>query len=710
MRLKRDTDSSRMAAVHSEDASTPAMTGTRPQSGSSVVPAESSGMRVSAPRDAGLSGTQAPAVAASSAEASNRTGRRKFSLIGIAAFVIAVVAVGGFFFFRTHAAKLTDKDTVVIADFTNTTGDPVFDGTLRQGLSAQLEQSPFLSLLSDSRIGQTLSLMAQPKDARLTHELARDLCQRTASAATIEGSIASLGSQYVLDIKAVNCHSGDLLAEEQATADGKEHVLTALGGAATKMRQRLGESLASVQKYDAPSDSVTTGSLDALQAYTLGLQRTTKDDLPGAIALYQRAVSLDPNFAMAYARMGTAYSNLGQTSLAAESTRKAYDLRDRVSEWEKLYLTSHYQNFVTGDLEASNKTYQLWAQTYPRDFIPQTNLAVAYQALGDNNQALRHAQEAVNLTHTDGYALLAGSYLGLNRFDEARATAQEGLARNVDPSTIHMTLYGIDFVQHDMAAADREMAALMGSPIFRGEALFIQADTARYGGQFTKARELSRQSSDALGVDAKETAAAVQAEGAFQEALVDNMSLAKQGANAALQLSNGRDVSSISAIALALAGDSGQASKLASDLEKRYPEDTIVQFLNLPMIRAAIALSSKNPEKAVQALAPATPYDLGTNRSGIGLVPIYLRGMAYVAQKQGGSGAAEFQKIIDHPGIVTNEPIGALAHLGLGRAYALSGDKAKAAAAYQDFLALWKDADPDVPLLKEAKAEYAKLQ
>jgi eukaryotic-like serine/threonine-protein kinase len=702
MRLKRDTDSSRLvtAPVETENP-------TEAQAG----PAESSRTRVSTPRDAATAGMPATASSASSTKALDRPGRRKFGAIALAALILlAIVAIGTFFFFHSRSAKLTDKDTVVLADFTNTTGDSVFDGTLRQGLSAQLEQSPFLSLLSDERIAQTLALMAQPKDARLTHELARDLCQRTASAATIEGSISSLGSQYVLDLKAVNCHSGDLLAEEQATADGKEQVLKALGEAATKMRQRLGESLASVQKYDAPPDSVTTGSLDALQAYTLGLQRTTKDDLPGAIELFQRAVNLDPNFAMAYARMGTAYSNSGQAALAAENTRKAYDLRDRVSEWEKLYIASHYQNFVTGDLEAARKTYELWTQTYPRDFIPRENLAVAYGELGDYDQALRYAQEAVNLSGTDGYGMLTSAYVSLNRLDEARAAAQKAMARNVDPSTIHMTLYGVDFLQHDMAAAGRELAALAGSPFFGGVALVFQADTARYNGQFAKARDFSRRASDSLGVDAKETAAAVEAEGAVQEALAGNMNFAKQGANAALQLSNGRDVSSLSAIALALAGDSAQAIRIAGDLDKRFPEDTLIQFQYLPMIRAAADLYSGNPERAVQALAPTARYELGSNRSSTSLGPIYLRGEAYLAEKQGASAAAEFQKILDHPGIVINEPIGALAHLGLGRAYALTGDRAKAAAAYQDFLALWKDADPDIPILKEAKAEYAKLQ
>jgi serine/threonine protein kinase/Tfp pilus assembly protein PilF len=711
MRLKRDTDSGR-AVIHSEDASVAPTLEKKGSAESRAASAEGLGARVSEPRDAGSGGMRTPAPSASSAKAVGEPGRRKFGNVAMAigTLILLVAVAGGFFFFHSHAAKLTDKDTVVLADFTNTTGDSVFDGTLRQGLSAQLGQSPFLSLLSDERIAETLSLMAQPKDARLTHELARDVCQRTASAAIIEGSISSLGSQYVLDLKAVNCHSGDLLAEEQGTADGKEQVLKALGGAATKMRQRLGESLASVQKYDAPPESVTTGSLEALQAYTLAFERTTKDDLQGAIDLFQRAVNLDPNFAMAYARMGTTYANLGQLDSAAESTQKAYDLRDRVSEWEKLYITSHYENFVSLDLEASRKTYELWTQTYPRDYIPRENLSVTYGELGDYDQDLHYAQEAIKLDYGAGYTGLIGAYLTLNRLDEARATGQEARDRNLDSPTIHMMLYQVNFVQHDFAAADHEIGDLIGKPFFDGVARIFQADTARYNGQFAKAREFSQRAVDSLRVDEKEAAAAAQAEGAVQEALVGNMSFAKQRANAALQLSNGRDVSWLSALALALAGDSGQAARLAGDLAKHFPEDTIMQTEYLPMIRAAAALATGKPESAIQVLAPATQYELGQNRASMCLGSIYLRGQAYVAAKQGASAAAEFQKILGHPGIVVNEPIGALAHLGLGRAYALSGDKAKAAAAYQDFLALWKDADPDLPVLKEAKAEYAKLQ
>jgi len=642
-------------------------------------------------------------------------GRKLWKVLVPAAVVVVAAAIGGGLYFRSRqtTTRLSEKDTIVLAEFTNTTGDPVFDGTLRQGLSAQLEQSPFLSLLSDQRVAQTLALMAQPKDARLTRELAREVCQRTASAASVEGSISSLGSQYVVGLKAVNCRSGDILANEQATASGKEQVLKAVGEAATKIREKLGESLASVQKYDAPAENVTTPSLEALQAYSLGYQAmTVKNDAATAVSLFQQAVSLDPNFAMAYARLGTSYSNLGQTARAAENLRKAYELRERVSAREKLYVASHYEHFVTGNLEAARKTYELWAQTYPRDDVPPGNLGAIYGTLGYYDKALAGAQETTKLDPGGGlsYANLVSSYLQVNRLDEARATAQEAQAHNLDNPSIHLSLYGIDFLEHDAAGMEREAAGLMGKPGFEDGMLRNESDTAAYGGRFAKARELTRRASDsAQRADEKETAAGYEGEAAAREALVSNMGLAKQQAQAALALSNGRDVEGVSAIALGLAGDSAQATRLAADLAKRFPEDTIVQFDYLPMIHAAAALQSGSATKAIEALVPAAPYELGSI-SWVTLYPVYLRGEAYLAAHQGSAAAAEFQKILDHPGVVQNEPIGALAHLGLARTHALSGDTAKAKSAYQDFFALWKDADPDIPILKQAKAEYAKLQ
>ncbi len=704
-RLKRETESR-----HGVSASSGA-----------VAVAQESGAQVAAQQPSPAFGSS-PALAPSPSSSAVKVAEvpvagRKLWKVLVPAAVVLVAAIAGAFYFglRQTTTRLSEKDSIVLAEFTNTTGDPVFDGTLRQGLSAQLEQSPFLNLLSDDRVAQTLALMAQPKDARLTHGLAREVCQRTASAASIEGSISNLGSQYVVGLKAVNCRSGDVLANEQATASGKEQVLKALGEAATKMREKLGESLASVQKYDAPAENATTPSLEALQAYSLGVQALEKSDRPAAVSLFQRAVSLDPNFAMAYARLGTSYYNLGQPARAAENTHKAYELRERVSEREKFYIASHYEHFLTGNLEAALKTYELWAQTYPRDDIPPGNLGDIYKTLGDYDRSLAAAQQSMKLDLGSGisYNNLVFAYLAVNRLDEARATAQEAQAQNRDSSSIHLFLYVINFLQHDAAGMEREAAGLMGSPGYEDAMLGRESDTAAYGGQFAKARELTRRASDsAQRADEKETAAGYAAEAAVREALVSNMGWAKEQAQAALALSTGRDVEAVSAIALGLAGDSAQATRLAEDLNKRFPEDTIVQLEYLPMIHAGAFLGSGNATKAVEALAPAAPYELGSlpQTLSFALYPVYLRGEVYVAAHHGSAAAAEFQKILDHPGVVQNEPIGALARLGLARAYALSSDAAKAKGAYQDFLALWKNADPDIPILKEAKAEYAKLQ
>jgi eukaryotic-like serine/threonine-protein kinase len=714
-RLKRDTETGRMRAASS---------GALPAATSGSMPAiQESGTQaaIAPPISASVSGSATPSSGVTAATPSSSSGvanaaevpvvqkKNPWKIVVPAVVVIAALIAGGLYY-RSHQAKpLTDKDTVILADFTNTTSDSVFDGTLRQGLSAQLEQSPFLNLLSDQQIAKTLALMSQPKDARLTSELAREICQRTGSAATIEGSISSLGSEYVVGLKAVNCHSGDLLANAQATANSKEQVLKALGDAATKIREKLGESLASVQKYDAPADGVTTPSLEALQAYTLGAQAlTVKNDAATAVPFFQRAISLDPNFAMAYARLGTSYINLSQPSRAAENQRKAYELRERVSEREKFYIDSHYQHQALGDLEAAGKTFELWAQTYPRDSVPITNLGVIYGQLGDYNKQLVANQEALKLNPESGlgYSNLVSSYLSLNRLDEAKATAQEAQAHHLDSPNIHFFLYTVAFFQHDAAGMEREAAALMGKPGFEDVILNSESLTLGYAGQFAKKREMLQRAVDsAIRADEKETAAFYLSTGASHESLVRNAAVAKQQAQAALALSNGRDAVGNSAVALALAGDSAQAMRMADDLAKRFPQDTLVQSEYLPQIHGAVALESGNAAKAVEALAAAEPYEAGQ-----ALYPAYIRGSAYLKLGQGSAAATEFQKIIDHPGATQNDPVGVLAHVGLARAYAASGDKTKARTAYQDFFSLWKDGDSDIPILKEAKAEYAKLQ
>jgi len=616
-----------------------------------------------------------------------------------------------YFFLHRHAPKLMEKDTIVLADFTNTTGDAVFDGALRQGLSAQLEQSPFLSLISDQRIAHTLALMSRPKDTRLTKEVTREVCQRTAGTAAIEGSIASLGSQYVLGLNAVNCRNGDLLAQEQVTANGKEQVLKALGDATISLREKLGESLASVQKFDASPENVTTPSLEALQAFSLGARAmTVTGDDGAAIVFFQRAVGLDPNFAVAYARLGRAYANVGESGHAVESTRKAYELRARTSEQEKFYITSHYDDLVTGNLVAARTTYELWAQTYPGDDVPPVNLADLYIKFGEYDKALAAAREALKLNpgNAFGYMRLVTAYLFLNRLDEAKATAGEARAHNLEALPIHVSLYVVGFLQHDATAMEREGAALMRTPGFEDWVLNAESQTSARGGEFAKARDLTRQAADfAQRAGETEAAAEYVASSANREAWVGNMAIAKRDAEAALALQKGKFVEADSALALGVAGDTVQAARLAIDLVKRFPKDTIVQLKYVPMIHAAIALRSGDASKAVQELTTAPPYELGLS---VPLYPVYLRGVAYLAAKEGVAASMEFQKILDHPAIVVNDPIGALAHLGLGRAYTLAGDNVKAKIGYQDFFALWKNADSDIPILQRAKAEYAKLK
>jgi serine/threonine protein kinase/tetratricopeptide (TPR) repeat protein len=696
-RLRRDTDSRRSAAVVETVASTP--------SGSRSRSAFTTQLRRAAPE-------------LEKQDSSSKAGTPKTWIwkISVPVLVLITLIAAGLYYRSRRVTKLTDKDTVVLADFTNTTGDTVFDGTLRQALSAQLEQSPFLNLLSDSRIAQTLALMAQSKDARVTYELAREVCQRTASAAALQGSIAQVGTEYLLTLKAVNCSNGESLASTTAQARDKNHVLDAVGEMAAALRGKLGESLASVQKYDAPAENVTTPSLEALQAYSLGYKaQVVKNDYAAAIPFFQRAVSLDPNFAMAYARLASNYFNLNQTVRAAEASRKAFELRERVSEREKFYIASHYGHFVTGNLEDARKSYELWAQTYPRDSSPSNNLAVIYNNLGDYANTLARAQQTLKMNPGSGtsYSNLVTAYLSVNRLDEARATAEEAKSRDLDSPLNHANLYLIDYLQHDAAGMEREAAQLMGKPGYEDVALYYQSETAACAGQLAKAKELSQRAAEsAQRADEKETAAGYAAEAALRAALVGDMALAKKQAQAVLLLSEGGDVKALSAMALGLAGDSTTAMHVADDLNQRLPEDTIVQYDYLPMIRAAVALHNSAPEKAIAALAPSAPYELGAASQNLNflLYPVYLRGLANLAAKRGTDAAAEFQKILDHPGVVLNEPIGALAVLGLGRAYALAGDSAKARTTYQNFFALWKDADPGIPILQQAQAEYSRLK
>ena len=626
--------------------------------------------------------------------------------------------MGGWLFFSRKAHALTDKDTVVLADFTNTTGDTVFDGTLRQGLSVQLEQSPFLSIISDQQIQQTLQMMDQKPDAKLTPEIARELCQRTGSTAVLDGSIAQIGTQYLLTLKAVNCVSGETLASTEAQAGDKNHVLDALGKTASEMRNNLGESLSTVQKFDTPLEQATTPSLDALKAFSSGRKVLSTTGSAAAIPFFSHAIELDPNFALAYAMLGRMYGDIGESGMAADYTRKAYELRDRTSEPEKYAISASFYMVVTGNMEKAEQACELWIQAYPRAETPHDFLSgIIYPVSGQYEKAVVEATKAIHLNpdFPISYDVLTYSYIALNRLDEAKTTYEQALERKLDHPFIHLALYPIAFLQNDAAGMAQQVARSAGQPGIEDELLALEADTAAYSGRLRGAGEYSRRAMDsAARAQEKEAAAMYSVLSGLREALFGNAEEARRRATVAIVGSAGRDVQYGAALALAFAGDSGRAQTLADDLGKRLPEDTIVQFNYLLTLRAKLAVSRGNASEALESLRAAAPYDLGattySSYSWNSMYPVYVRGEAYLAAHQGSEAAAEFQKILDHRGIVLNEPIGALAHLQIGRAYVMQGDTAKAKAAYQDFLTLWKDADPDVPILKQAKMEYAKLQ
>jgi len=661
------------------------------------------------------SGRAAAAPAGAEMPRAHKSTWLRWAVFPCAAVVIIGLGVGGWLFYARKAHALTDKDTIVLADFANSTGDPVFDGTLGQGLSTQLEQSPYLSLISDERVQQTLQMMGRTANAKLTPEVARELCLRTASKAYLSGSVAGLGSQYVIGLKAQNCGSGEILAQEQVQAKSKEDVLRALDVAAAKLRVRLGESMSTVQKFDTPLEQATTSSLEALQAYSLGRKYMRNADVADEVPLYQRAVSLDPNFAMAHLSLGLSYLGLGETSSAAESIRKAYELRARVSQWEQFAIESRYYYAVVGDLEKARRTYELWAQVYPRDYIPVDVLGGICANLGQYEKALADTREALRLSPAgEIYADLVVSYLNLDRLDEARAAAEEAQARGLDSPSLRINLYLLNFRQNDAGGMSQQVAWAVGKPGVEDVLLAMEADRAAYSGQLGQSRELSRRAvASAERAEEKETAASYEADAALREALLGNAGEAHLRAAAALALSSGRDVQYGAALALSFAGDAPRAQSLAENSLKRFPEDTLVQFNYLPTIHAQLALDRGDSPKAIDTLQLARPDELGAPSFAVlplALYPVYVRGESFLTAHQGSEAAAEFQKILNHRGVVLDELIGALAHLGLARAYALQADTVKARAAYQEFLTLWKDADPDIPILKKAKAEYAKLK
>ena len=638
--------------------------------------------------------------------------------------LLVTLLVWGGLYYRSHQSEpLTDKDTIVLADYANSTGDPVFDDTLKTALNVSLKQSPFLNVLPDSQVAKTLQQMTRPAGTKLTPEVARELCQRVGSKAYLSGSVDSLGSEYVLGLKAVNCQSGDTLAEMQGTAVAVEKVLDALGDAASKLRGELGESLATVQKFDVPLQQATTSSLEALKAYSLGLRARSEQGEAAALPYYHRAIALDPNFALAYAELASDYFSLGELERSREYLTKAFQLREHVSEREKLLIRDDYYSIVTGEVDKAEQAYQEEIASYPRAVCC---LGVLYAEQGQYEKAVEISRQAVLLGPEDAgrHVNLANETLALQHFDEARQIVHEAQARKLDDFGLHAALYALAFVGADSAAMAEQQNWFAGKPE-ENFGLALASDTEAYAGHVGKARELTQQTVDsAVRADNKETGAIWQAIAAQREAAYGNAKEARQSAAAALKLAPAsQSVESEAALAFAMAGDTARAESLAQDLGKRFPLDTQMQSLWLPAIQAQLALDRKNPASALNALGAAKPIELGeimfvANVSC--LYPAYVRGEAYLTAGQGGAATAEFQKILDHSGIVWNCWTGAVAHLGVARGNALqsrtsqganaAAARVRAQAAYRDFLALWKDADPDIPILVEAKREYAKLQ
>ena len=725
LRLKRDTETGRAIA-----ASSGTVAAAEESSAESVQP------RVAQPPSPAPGGSSAVAASPSSSAVKVAevpvAGRKLWKVLVPAALILVAVAIAGTFYFRSRQTMhhLTEKDTIVLSDFANTTGDAIFDDTLKTALTVSLRESPFLNVLSDSEVAKTLQQMTRPASAKLTPEVARELCQRAGSKAYLAGSIASLGNEYVLGLKAVNCQSGDTLAQEQVTAASKEKVLDALGEAASKLRAELGESLATVQKFDVPLAQATTSSLEALKAYSLGGKADDKGPA-AALPYFQRAIELDPNFAMGYMAVGGTYSELGQPGRASEYETKAFQLREHASELERLSIAATYYNDVTGELDKAAQTLQELIESYPRQG-PYVSLGTVYAEQGQYEKASDITRQGAKFEREYSIARndsLANYALALQRFNEARQNIQEAQARKGDDLVLHSALYALAFLGADSAAMAEHQHWFSGNPEYENAGLALASDTEAYGGHLGKARELTKRAVDsAIRADSKENGAIWQAIAAQREAAYGNAAEAQRTAATALKLApTSKGAQSEAALAFAMAGDTPGAASLAQDLGKRFPLDTQMQSLWLPAIQAQLALDKKNPPAALSALQAASPIELGQ----IGFVAnlsclyhVYVRGEAYLAAGQGKAAAAEFQKIIDHSGIVWNCWTGALAHLGVARANALQSRtfqgqgqgadadaaRVRALAAYKDFLTLWKDGDPDIPILKEAKAEYARLR
>jgi DNA-binding winged helix-turn-helix (wHTH) protein/tetratricopeptide (TPR) repeat protein len=639
-----------------------------------------------------------------------RSPRFRWIAAGIAMIVAIGLLAGGLWLFYPRTQLLSKKDLIVVADFANTTGDVMFDETLRQGLAVELEQSPFFNLVTEERVRQVLRMMGQPADAKLTPETAREICERTASAAVLNGTIAPLGSDYVLGLRAVDCRDGRVLDEEQAQAAKKEDVLNALSQIASRFRTRVGESMATIEKYDTPLVDATTPSLEALKAYSLGRKKMATEGNIAARPFYSRAVELDPNFALAYAALSVTYANQREPALAAQNISKAYALRAKVSERERLYIESYYYWIGTGELEKAVPVLEQYQQAYPGYYSPYNILGFIYRVrLGNPQKALEQAREAMRLDPNQAlsYYNLGLDYIFLDRLEEAEAVLRQAEERKLENDGIPKARYVLAFLKGDTARMAQAASAAVGKRGQEDEIIAAQADTEAWYGRLKNARELKHRVMDsALHNNDKEAAAFAEAEGALLEAAAGNLKLARADVNSALKLAPDRNVREATALVMARTGDTAAAEKLAAVLDKDFPLDTQVQRYWLPAIRAAIVLERKDPGQAVEFLRVTNAIELGDNR----LIVVHLRGEAYLMLHDGSHAAAEFQKFVDHRTLVANSEWGALARLGLARAYSMQGNIEKARTAYQEFLMLWKDADPDLPILLAAKREYVALR
>ena len=658
----------------------------------------------------------APEIVRPAATVAGRSTNKRLLWIGggVAGGVLGIALIYAAAF-RTRP-PLTTNDLILIGDFSNSTGDAVFDDTLKQALSVDLSQSPYLNILSDAKVHSTLRLMTRAGDTRLTEEVAREVCQRAGGKAFISGSIGRLGTQYVVGLNATDCASGDSIAREQVKAESKESVLNALDSAGSTLRQKLGESLKMVREFDTPLVDATTSSLEALKAYSLGLQKDEVNDA-AAVPFFNRAIELDPEFASAYAALAGCYQNLGESGLARQNFSKAFELRGHVSEREKLLISARYYNHVTGELQKAIDAYQLWVQAYPRDATAHSNLGSLYGASGQYEKSIEETKEAMRLDPEAGtnYSNLILAQAALEQLDDAEATFQRMLGRKIEDPIARVNWFGVAFVRGDAKEMDKQMAWSAGKPEGEDNFLAAKSDAEAYFGRDKKAREYSGRAVDsALRNGEKETAAQWRMDEAVREAEFGNTKLAKEDTASARALTSSHDTQILAALTLARTGQIAEAERLANDLEKRYPLDTLVTQFWIPVIRASVEIEGNNPSRVIEILNSATPYELASpvTWSGLGgpLYPAYLRGEAYMLLHRGGDAAAEYTKLIDHRGFMLACPLGALAHLRLGRALAVAGEKEKARAAYKDFLTLWKDADPDIPVFIAAKAEYAKLQ